>query len=425
MNALLNYITELMLYMSGYLIFIAESLFCGALTYLLYRLFLSRVQNYSFQRVILLISLLITVLFPFIDIPVSNPVIAEFFIAPAYVTAITNSASESIMNKDLITNSLGILYLSISVIFLVRLLFQLFKIYSFKQNCMLTESGIGYNIYSSESIDLPFSFGRAVFMPLSYIGEERKMAIRHELSHVDRNHTLDVLFVNILISLMWFNPFLYLFKKKLVEVHEFEADMDVINNGANINEYKELLFIAQFGVTPDISNSLHKSLTFKRFFQMENLKQTKAGMKVITLFSAAILLLFYVTSFSKTVILPDSNNKLLQTQDTTSKTIPFVMVEVKPTFQGGDENNFTKWVGSKLVYPVQAKKDSIQGRVILQFIVAENGKVEDVKVVRGVHPELDKEAVRVVSLSPAWEPGTAKGKKVKVIYTFPVIFQLR
>ena len=105
--------------------------------------------------------------------------------------------------------------------------------------------------------------------------------------------------------------------------------------------------------------------------------------------------------------------------------VPFAMVEQKPTFQGGDANKFSKWVNERLVYPEIAKENGVQGRVMLQFTVGTDGKVSNVKVLRGVDPSLDKEAVRVVSMSPKWEPGKQQTRKVKVTYTFPVIFQLR
>ena len=105
--------------------------------------------------------------------------------------------------------------------------------------------------------------------------------------------------------------------------------------------------------------------------------------------------------------------------------IPFQLVEKKPTFQGGDANTFSKWVNSKLVYPEIAKENGVQGRVTLQFTVNADGTVSNVKVLRGVDSSLDKEAVRVVSSSPKWEPGKQRDRAVKVTYTFPVIFQLR
>ena len=84
--------------------------------------------------------------------------------------------------------------------------------------------------------------------------------------------------------------------------------------------------------------------------------------------------------------------------------IPFQLVEEKPSFQGGDANQFSKWVNSRLVYPEIAKENGVQGRVTLQFTVEKDGSVTKVRVLRGVDPSLDKEAVRVVSMSPKWKP---------------------
>ena len=105
--------------------------------------------------------------------------------------------------------------------------------------------------------------------------------------------------------------------------------------------------------------------------------------------------------------------------------IPFQLVEEKPSFNGGDANEFSKWVNSRLVYPEIAKENGVQGRVTLQFTVNADGTVSNVKVLRGVDSSLDKEAVRVVSSSPKWNPGKQRDRAVKVTYTFPVIFQLR
>ncbi len=105
--------------------------------------------------------------------------------------------------------------------------------------------------------------------------------------------------------------------------------------------------------------------------------------------------------------------------------IPFQLVEEKPSFQGGDANQFSEWVNQRLEYPEIAKENGVQGRVTLQFTVEKDGTVTKVKVLRGVDPSLNKEAVRVVSMSPKWKPGKQRDRAVPVTYTFPVIFQLR
>ncbi len=105
--------------------------------------------------------------------------------------------------------------------------------------------------------------------------------------------------------------------------------------------------------------------------------------------------------------------------------IPYVFVEQKPSFKGGDANAFSKWVASQLVYPEIAKENGVQGRVMISFTIKADGSVANVRVTRSLDPALDKEAVRVVSSSPKWTPGKQRDRAVNVTYSLPVIFQLR
>lgn len=112
-------------------------------------------------------------------------------------------------------------------------------------------------------------------------------------------------------------------------------------------------------------------------------------------------------------------------EEVVEEAIPFQLVEQAPKFMGGGPNEFSKWVNQRLEYPEIAKENGIQGRVMLSFKVGKDGVLTDVKVIRGVDPSLDKEAMRVVKMSPKWEPGKQRDRAVPVTYTFPVIFQLR
>ena len=105
--------------------------------------------------------------------------------------------------------------------------------------------------------------------------------------------------------------------------------------------------------------------------------------------------------------------------------IPFASVEEKPGFDGGDANEFSKWVATQIVYPENAVADKIEGRVVLQFTIDKEGAVKDVTVLRGVNPALDAEAVRVVSSSPNWTVGSQNGIPVNVKYVFPVVFKIQ
>jgi len=115
----------------------------------------------------------------------------------------------------------------------------------------------------------------------------------------------------------------------------------------------------------------------------------------------------------------------VEEEEVEEEAINFMLVEEKPKFNGGDQNEFSKWVAQHLEYPEVAKENGVSGKVTVSFTVEKDGSVTNVKVLRGVDESLDKEAVRVVKSSPKWTPGKQRDRTVKVTYTFPVIFQLR
>ncbi len=102
----------------------------------------------------------------------------------------------------------------------------------------------------------------------------------------------------------------------------------------------------------------------------------------------------------------------------------FVVVEEMPEFPGGEEGMWS-WIGQNIRYPEQAKREGIQGVVVVNFVVDKTGKVGNINVVRSVNPLLDAEAIRAMGEMPVWKPGTQKGKAVDVKYTIPVKFSLK
>ena len=103
----------------------------------------------------------------------------------------------------------------------------------------------------------------------------------------------------------------------------------------------------------------------------------------------------------------------------------FFVVEDMPTFQGQSSDAFRIYIQKNLKYPMIAQENGVSGRVFVQFDVNASGSIENVIVVRGVDPSLDKEAVRVVKSSPKWTPGKQRGRPVRVRFTFPIVFQLQ
>lgn len=104
--------------------------------------------------------------------------------------------------------------------------------------------------------------------------------------------------------------------------------------------------------------------------------------------------------------------------------VPFVSIEEKPTFMGKPYNEFSRYIGRNLKYPDLPAQNGIQGMVVIEFVVETDGSVTKVRVLKGVDPLLDQEAVRVVSSSPKWEPGRQRNKPARVSFTFPIFFRL-
>lgn len=113
---------------------------------------------------------------------------------------------------------------------------------------------------------------------------------------------------------------------------------------------------------------------------------------------------------------------LPQTADS-EEALSFRIVEQIPQFPGGMEA-LTQWLTQHLKYPPQARLQKIQGRVVVSFIINKDGRVSDGKIEQAVHPLLDREALRIVSLMPRWTPGQENDKPCRTLFAIPIVFQL-
>ena len=275
--------------------------------------------------------------------------------------------------------------------------------------------------------DVPsFSWGRQVVM--SRTDYKRYPAIlSHELQHIRCHHSLDVLLMSAVSALHWFNPLVWIARAELRLLHEYEADEGLLNQGIDATQYQLLLVRKAVGEQRfSLANGFNHAKLKQRIAMMQH-KNTSGWMRLAYV---ALLPFLAGTMFlcnpARAEIRSDASDATVAAPDTTGKTVvPFSLVEKKPTFQGNDAVTFSKWVAERLLYPEGAKKERLQGRVLVQFTVCDDGVVRDAKVLRGVNPMLDAEALRVISASPKWEPGLQDGKPVNVTYMFPVIFQLR
>ena len=279
--------------------------------------------------------------------------------------------------------------------------------------------------------DIPsFSWCRHVVMNRS--DYERYPAIlRHELQHIRHAHSLDILLMTAVNAVHWFNPLAWLARTELALLHEYEADEGLLQQGIDATQYQLLLVRKAVGEQRFSMANGFNHAKLKQRIAMMHTEKTPARVRLAYV---GVLPLLVATMFvcnpvrarilSAPEEAPASEASSAPSLQKPVKTVPFSQATVKPRFQGGDANTFAKWVSDNLNYPEEAKKDKIAGRVMLQFVVGTDGSVSDVKILRGVHPQLDAEAVRVISSSPQWKPGEVDGEIVAVTYQFPVIFQL-
>ena len=169
--------------------------------------------------------------------------------------------------------ALGV-YVVVFALNVARFVYRLWIICRLRRHSQLSVYE-AYTLAESEQVKEPFSFWRTIFMNYVFCGREREQVIIHELSHVRHRHTAERLTLELLRCVFWFNPFVWLAANALVEVQEWEADSDVLNQGYDVYEYRQLIFRQLFGYNADITCGLNSQLTKKRFLMMTNFKRGK------------------------------------------------------------------------------------------------------------------------------------------------------
>ena len=269
-----------------------------------------------------------------------------------------------------------------------------------------------------------FSWARKVVMSRRDL-EQNPAIFTHELMHVRHRHSADLVLFLPLQVLFWWNPLTWIAREELRLLHEFEADEDVINNGIDVTQYQLLLVRKAVGEKRFSLASGFQHAKLKNRITMMLKSTSSSWMRWSYLALIPLLALFMFACNPARNSRNQKDNAAATETELGQEAVPFQLAEDKPTFNGGDANEFAQWVYSQIQYPEEAKKNQIQGRVLIQFTVGSDGVVSDVEVLRGVNELIDAEVVKVVSSSPKWEPGRQGGEAVPVRYTFPVVFILQ
>ena len=428
--------------MFDFLIYLAQSALCLAALYLIFKVAMSHETLHVFNRVILLGSVILSALLPLCRVKV----VKEYDAAPTV-------ASIEVDDMVLVDNvpELGIDFVSlfkdiavaafvIGVAFmLVRLAYGIYSVWRLIHSGRVSVITDDVTLTVVSKLSTPFSWFGHIVASEEDMKVYRDMILSHELAHIRLRHSWDVMFVDLALCLWWFNPAMWLLRRELQALHEYQADDAVLNEGVDAKNYQMLLIKRAAGARlHSVANCLNHSNLKNRITMMckKNSSRWAAAKALLVLPVVAISL----SAFATTVYVPREvqdkvtensvNEQISQTesnasamQESQQDDRPFIKVEKMPTFDGGKSLvGFQNWIQNNIRYPKEALAKGVGGRVIFQFVVERDGTPSSFNVLKSPDKSLADEVERVFKTSPKWEAGEQGGKKVRVLYTVPVVF---
>ena len=316
-----------------------------------------------------------------------------------------------------------IVYSVVVCVLLLRFLWQLISIILLKNNSQ-TAYIHDTEVYVLTNDEGPFSFFNWIFInPERHKSDEIEEIMMHELTHCQQLHSIDIIFAELFCVVFWFNPFVWLLKREVRLNLEYLADNSVLANGKDNKEYQyHLLGLTYRKHVATITNNFNV-LPIKKRIKMMNKKETKGILKAKYMLYIPLVAMLLAVSNIETIarnVAKVTASVEIQRKPKKAPERVYTVAEVMPTFKG----NLYQWLSENLRYPKDAVSRKEQGRVMVRFIVTDKGEVIKPEIVRSVTPSLDKEALRVVSKMPAWNPGRNGNKNVATKYMLPIIFSL-
>lgn len=413
------------------------------LFYALYKLVCTRDTFFRSRRFILIVSLVLPFILPFIDVREwlesrDRMIMLTHFDYSAVLPEIVvgSEVAETGSRVFVLSEWIGYLYLAGVVVLLVRLVVQAFSLY--RLIVRMPEKEInGVRVKCLNDPSGPFSFFGWIFMnPAAVKEDEISEILTHEMAHVKQHHSVDVLLAEMVSICCWMNPFAWLLKREVRLNLEFLADRKVMEAGFATKSYQYHLLGLAYNHKYGLSNNFNFSHLKQRIIMMNKKKSNAAGHIKYALFVLPAFALLVAGNIScsqdasqtedakEEVVAPVSPEAKEAPADSTAKEEVFMVAEQMPEFPGGMKE-LLKFLQDNLKYPENAMKNNVQGRVIVQFVVEKDGTPTEFKVLRSVDPDLDAEALRVLQTMPKWKPGMQRGEVVRVKYTVPVSFKLQ
>ena len=413
------------------------------LFYALYKLVCTRDTFFRSRRFILIVSLVLPFILPFIDVREwlesrDRMIMLTHFDYSAVLPEIVvgSEAVETGNRVFVLSEWIGYLYLAGVVVLLVRLAVQAFSLY--RLIVRMPEKEInGVRVKCLNDPSGPFSFFGWIFMnPAAVKEDEISEILPHEMAHVKQHHSVDVLLAEMVSICCWMNPFAWLLKREVRLNLEFLADRKVMEAGFATKSYQYHLLGLAYNHKYGLSNNFNFSHLKQRIIMMNKKKSNAAGHIKYALFVLPAFALLVAGNIScsqdasqtedakEEVVAPVSPETKEAPADSTAKEEVFMVAEQMPEFPGGMKE-MLKFLQENVKYPENAMKNNVQGRVIVQFVIEKDGTPTEFKVLRSVDPDLDAEALRVLQTMPKWKPGMQRGEVVRVKFTVPVSFKLQ
>ncbi|MEQ9376944.1 MAG: TonB family protein [Imperialibacter sp.] len=414
--------------MNNYFSYLIEANIGLLLFALAYIVFLRHEQIFLLKRLLLLGMMTAAAVLPLLSFHTAfgslavDPMGMNGYYLPAILLtaekATTPTTPESL---SLLTICLWIYWVIVSALF-IQFTLRIAALLKQRSTGRFVKNIGSVKVYEVDSTDYAFSFFNHVFIgQLSNLDEHSKnKIIAHELAHYKEWHSLDILFVELLRILFWFNPSIYMLKKALVETHEYRADELSISKGEEQVYCSLIARLALNGAGYHIANHFNKSLTLKRIAMIKSDKLKVRWWKLAAIAPVGLLFFFFVSCEQQSATEPIGEIEVAT--DDAAKEI-FTVVEELPAFPGGMTSLY-KYFSTNLTYPPQAKAAGTEGKVFVEFVVGKDGKVSDVKAIKGIGSGCDEEAIRVIASSPDWVAGRQRGKSVRTRLILPIYFTL-
>jgi beta-lactamase regulating signal transducer with metallopeptidase domain len=390
--------------------------------YAVYKLWLENEKMFRFNRAYLLLSLVFSFVIPLQLISV-KPLLGNA-LSVIQLDGIVIRTSNAVLTKDnsgqIIASILNIIYLVVALLLMVRFVMNLYSFYK-KTKSNSRQFLNDTNIVLIEEPVLPHSFWKFIFINKEELetGKIPLELIAHEKAHLQQKHTLDILFIEVLQIVFWFNPLIILFKKSIKLNHEFLADESVNEQFESVAEYQKLLLnFASHKNTICLASNLNYLITKKRLIMMTKKESRfKIMFKVLIVSLVCVLSLFVFSAETNAQKVRDKSDYDIMISKCINKSI-----ENQPEYPGGIDE-FYKLIGMNFKIPAEASKKKLEGKAIIEFMVERDGSLSEFKIVKDLGYGIGNEAIRTIKLSPKWIPGTIDGKPARVLYTLPITIQ--